>query len=303
MRARLAAVAGLLGFVLAAALLFRGVFALLDQAGRQRTPSRGLEGRHRGHPARRDHVRAHRTARSPARRSTPRPGRHQICFQALEHGAIDLYPEYTGTGLTAILQRPASTDRAQVFSTVRREFSQRWSSVWLPPLAFNNTYALVVRAATTRRLGIMRISDLARHPELRAGFTAEFLGRRDGYPGLEKRYGIHFREAPRSMEAGLMYSALAEGSVDVISAYRTDARIDKLGLSVLLDDRHFFPPYQAAPLVRHATLLAHPELTRVLGVLGGRLDDAHMRRLNAEVDIHGKNPRDVARAFVATLPP
>lgn len=304
MRARLLAIAGLFAFALAAFAIFRGVFAVLDAHGSRQSAIRigskaDTEGILLGEiMAQLIEQRTHLTVR---RRLDL--GGTQVCFQALESDAIDLYPEYTGTGLMAILDRPASTDRRQVFSTVRRDFSRRWSLVWLPPLAFNNTYALAIRASTARRLDIRRISDLAGHPGLRAGFTAEFLARRDGYPGLEKRYGLHFTEAPRSMEAGLMYRALADRAVDVISAYATDGRIEKLGLVVLDDDRHFFPPYQAAPLVRHDTLLAHPELRRVLGVLGGRIDDAEMRRLNAEVDIQGRRPRDVARAFVKTLPP
>lgn len=304
MRARLWAVAGLMGFVLAAFAIFRGVFALIDAHGARRdTISIGskadTEGILLGEIM--SELIEKRTHLAVQRRLDL--GGTQVCFQALTQGAIDVYPEYTGTGLMAILDCPASTDPGQVLSTVRREFSRRWALVWLPPLAFNNTYALAMRRSTVRRLGVRRISDLAGHPDLRAGFTAEFLARRDGYPGLEKRYGIHFSDAPRSMEAGLMYRALADGAVDVISAYATDGRIDKLGLVVLRDDRHFFPPYQAAPLIRQGTLLAHPGLRRVLGVLAGRIDDARMRRMNAEVDIHGQSPRDVARAFVKTLPP
>ncbi len=302
MRSRVWAVFGLLGFVLAAVAIFSGVFALIDGKARRDTIAIGSKADTEGILLgeimsqlieRRTHLHVERRLDL---------GGTQICFQALDRGAIDVYPEYTGTGLMAILDRPAATDPGRVLATVRRDFFKRWSLVWLPPLAFNNTYALAVRRTTAQRLGMRRISDLAGHPELRAGFTAEFLARRDGYPGLEQRYGIHFRDAPRSMEAGLMYRALAGKAVDVISAYATDGRIDKLGLVVLRDDRHFFPPYQAAPLIRHDTLLAHPELKRVLEVLGGRIDDARMRRMNAEVDIQGRSPEQVARAFVATLP-
>jgi glycine betaine/choline ABC-type transport system substrate-binding protein len=229
-------------------------------------------------------------------------GGTQLCFQALLAGEIDVYPEYTGTALVALLDRPVETDPRRTFGVVRDELGLRFGLQMLEPLAFNNTYALTMTRKKATELGLRTISDLKRHPELRAGFTAEFLARQDGYPGLERVYGLEFTEAPVSMEAGLMYDAVARGQVDVVDAYATDGRITKLDLQTLRDDRGFFPPYQAAPLLgRPKNAETQARVRRALQVLGGRLPDAEMRKLNAAVDIERRSPRDVARAYVQSL--
>lgn len=300
---RLRAVLGLFGFVAAAWLVFFVLFRLLDL--REGAPERVVIG------SKADtegillaEIMAllieQRTGVSVDRR--PALGGTQVCFQALEAGAIDLYPEYTGTGLVAILESPAVPDRARAYERVADEFSKRWNLVWLDPMAFDNTYALAMARGVAERLAIRTISDLTGHPELRAGFTAEFLARDDGYPGLAKAYGLRFSREPKTLEAGLMYGAAAGGEVDVVSAYATDGRIDKMDLVVLVDDRRFFPPYQAAPLVRGALLARHPEIRAALAPLAGRLNDAEMRKLNASIDIAGRRPEDVAREVVAGLP-
>jgi len=171
----------------------------------------------------------------------------------------------------------------------------------LEPFAFNNTYALAMARPKAQALGVRKISDLARHPELSAGFTAEFAARQDGWPGLRERYHLDFRSAPRTLEAGLMYRAAQQSEVDVISAYATDGRIEKFDLLVLEDDQHFFPPYQAAPLIRRSTLTEHPAVGRALEPLAGRLTDDEMRRLNAAVDVDRQRPEDVAEKYVAEL--
>jgi osmoprotectant transport system permease protein len=199
----------------------------------------------------------------------------------------------------AILKLPVEPNPRRAWSTVRREFAARHALTWLAPMAFDNTYALAVTTQKARSLGLARISDLARHRGLIAGFASEFMAREDGYPGLLRHYGLELDA--RGMEAGLMYGAVAAGKVDVISAYATDGRIDKFELVVLEDDRGFFPPYQAAPLVRRAALEEFPEMEPALAVLAGKLSDAEMRRWNAAVDIEGRTPESVARAIVEEL--
>jgi glycine betaine/choline ABC-type transport system substrate-binding protein len=225
-------------------------------------------------------------------------GGTSICFEALRSGAIDLYPEYTGTALQAILHERAPADPAGVLPVVRRLLAERFGLVWLAPLGFDNAYALAVPRALAARLGLRSISDLVLHPELRAGFASEFLAREDGWPGLRERYSLAFREPPRSMEAGLMYQAAAAGEVDVISAYSTDGRLRTMDLQLLLDDRRFFPPYQAAAVVRQAVLALHPTAKPALEELAGTLSNDDMQAMNLEVDSGRRSPADVARTFL-----
>jgi glycine betaine/choline ABC-type transport system substrate-binding protein len=228
-------------------------------------------------------------------------GSTQICLEALRGGAIDLYPEYTGTGLSAILQAPMPAYADDVLPIVREAFASRWDLTWGEPMAFDNTYALAMARTRADALGIATISDLRTHPELRAGFATEFVARADGWPGLRAHYDLRFDDPVRAMEAGLMYEAAASGEVDVVSAYATDARVDKLDLVLLADDRAFFPPYRAAPLVRGTLWRTRPEIAQALAGLAGRLDDAQMRRLNARVDIEGVDPAVVAAEYLASV--
>jgi glycine betaine/choline ABC-type transport system substrate-binding protein len=159
-----------------------------------------------------------------------------------------------------------------------------------------------MRSNDARRLGIRTLSDLRRHQdELSPGFGPEFMNRPDGYPGLVRAYGLSFAHAPREMDRNLLYQAVAQGSIDLAAGDSTDGRILTLDLVVLEDDRHFFPPYHAVPLVRDATLRRHPELERVLDRLGGKIDAATMRRLNHEVDGQHRDPAAVAREFLTSL--
>lgn len=297
---RIGATFGLVGFVLAALLLFRVTFAVLD-AGRDSGNTIVIGSKQDTEGVLLAEIMAQlieqRTDLRVVRRSNL--GGTFVCFAALRAGEIDLYPEYTGTGLVGILKQPPTTDGDSALRTVKREFSERWGLVWLEPMAFNNTYALALTRAQATRLDVRAISDLRRHPGLSAGFTAEFLARPDGYPGLRQRYGIDLDT--KSMEAGLMYGAAAAGEVRVIGAYATDGRIAKYDLRLLDDDRGFFPPYRAAPLLRRETLDEHPELVRALAPLAGRISDADMQRLNAAVDIDKRDPAEVARQWVAAL--
>ncbi len=221
-------------------------------------------------------------------------GGTMICHGALINDEIDLYAEYTGTALTTILEKPVQSDPQQVYDLVSAAYRQQFNALWLQPFGFDNTYALTVRADD----GYQTISDLIpAAPRLTAGFTAEFAERQDGYPGLRRAYGLQFAQV-RDLDPSLMYPALAAGEVDVISAFATDGRIAAFHLKPLADDRHFFPPYQAAPVVRIPALEAHPELRDVLALTAGLLDDETMRRLNYEVDGNNRRPADVVTEFL-----
>jgi glycine betaine/choline ABC-type transport system substrate-binding protein len=223
-----------------------------------------------------------------------------ICHQALKAGELDLYPEYTGTAFTAILARKPVSDPQRVFEDVRREYLERWKLVWSPPLGFENTFALVMRADDARRLGIRKISDLAAHPEIRPGFGYEFLEREDGFPGLAKTYGLNFRERPAQMDLGLLYTALQSRKVDLVAGNSTDGLIDAIGGVVLEDDRRYFPPYEAAFVVR-GEAWKRPEVRGFLESLAGKIDAGVMRRMNAAVDKDKRRPEDVAKEFLASL--
>ncbi len=228
-------------------------------------------------------------------------GATEIAFGALREGAIDVYPEYTGTGLLAILnERPVSDPRA-VFDRVAREFESRWGVRWLPPLGFQNTYAIAVRRQTADENGLRTLSDLARvAPRLQAGFTPDFIGRDDGLPGLQREYGLRLGGV-RSLLQPVKYQALAERKVDVIDGYSTDGQIARYGLTVLDDDRGFFPPYEAAALVGPRLQRDAPAAVLALTELSGRLDEERMRRLNERVEVGGEEVAPVAADALSEL--
>jgi osmoprotectant transport system substrate-binding protein len=222
-----------------------------------------------------------------------------ICQQALLAGRIDLYVEYTGTALTAILKEKPSGEDAAVFRRVEEEYARRFNLVVMPPLGFNNTFAIVVRGSDARQLRLRTISDLARYaPQWRAGFGYEFMERPDGYAGLAKTYNLHFKEAPRIMDLGLLYRALQEKQVDVVAASATDGLIAALDMAVLEDDRHYFPPYDAVPVVRRDTVTRHPEIQHALDELAGRITADDMRRLNYALDGEHRDVGDVVAEFL-----
>ena len=225
-------------------------------------------------------------------------GGTMICHEALAAGEIDLYAEYTGTGLVTVLKRPVESDAHRVFNTVRAEYKKQFNLEWLEPFGFNNTYALTVRKSDARDRGWQTISDLAKSADmLRAGFTAEFSERADGYPGVRKAYGFGFA-AVHDLEPSLMYQAVAKGKVDVICAFTTDSRIAAYDLQPLADNRRFFPPYFAAGVIRSDFLQNHLEVRDVFARLSGVLDDKTMQRLNFEVDEKGRRLEDVTRDFL-----
>ena len=217
-------------------------------------------------------------------------GGTMICFNAIQSGDLDAYAEYTGTGLVNILDKPVMSDPEKTYNTVKKDFADKYQLVWLKPFGFNNTYTLTMRRKQAESMGIESISDLAEYiknnPDKAptAAFDGEFHARPDGYKGLKKHYGFEFPEKPKQMDAGLMYRACADSAVDVICAFATDGRIPAYDLKVLKDDKNFFPPYYAAPLVRKASLDKHPELEEALNLLAGKIDDHTMQKLNYEVD-------------------
>jgi osmoprotectant transport system substrate-binding protein len=222
-----------------------------------------------------------------------------ICHQALLAGRIDMYVEYTGTALVAILKQPPSSDHAAVFETVKKQYADKFGLEVLPSLGFDNTFAMVMRGSDARRLKLRTLSDLASvAPQLRLGVGYEFLERPDGYKGLASRYGLTFKEAPRVMDLGLLYRALENNQVDLVAGSNTDGLIAALGLVVLEDDRHYFPPYDAVPIVRRQTLERHPEVRSALRRLSGRLSAQEMRRLNYAVDGEKRDAAAVVQEFL-----
>jgi osmoprotectant transport system permease protein len=228
-------------------------------------------------------------------------GGTKVCHEAVTSGQLDVYVEYTGTALTDILKKAARQDPAAVLEEVRSAYGTVGLRVGTP-LGFNNTYALVMRRQEAERRGIRRISDLASHAAvLRVGLFGEFLERQDGMPGLLQTYGFRLGVRPKEMDLGLIYQALSAGQVDLVVGSATDGLIAALDLIVLEDDRHYFPPYDAVPVMNEARLARHPGLAAALESLGGRIDEASMRRMNHAVDGERLAPADVAREFVAGL--
>ena len=225
-----------------------------------------------------------------------------VCDQGIAAGQLDVYPEYSGTALTAILKRPANNDRNTVMNDVRTAYAARGLQ-WGPALGFENTFAMIVRRADADRLGLKRISDLSRVSQtFRPGFGYEFVERPDGWPGLLRHYGLAFKTAPATMDLGLTYRALAAGEIDLIAGNSTDGVIDSLGLVILEDDRHFFPPYDAVLVSRNDISKKCSAAPDALNALQGTISEATMRRLNREIDEKKRSAADVAKEFLAATP-
>ncbi len=237
-------------------------------------------------------------ARGIAVTRRPGLGGTEILFPALVRGDIDVYPEYTGSGLRVILKQDARKTPLEVFDTVSRAFASEYDLRWLPPLGFENTYAMSVRTEMAERLGLRTLSDAARvSGTLRAGFTADFIGLVDGLPALREAYGLVPREV-NALAPAVKYQALASGAVDIIDAYSTDGLLARHPLTVLEDDRRVFPPYDAAALMRGAMVRDRPAALAVLTELSGRIDVQMMRRLNERIEVDGE---PVARVAAETL--
>lgn len=222
-----------------------------------------------------------------------------VCFEAIKKGDIDVYPEYTGTGLTAQLKMDVISDPDEAYAVVADEFDKQFKIKWLSPLGFNNTYTLAVTQDVHKQYGIETFSDLAKISEnLVFGAEHEFFDRQDGYDGLIEAYSMKFKGEPKKMNVSLKYQAIGNGDMDVTDAFATDGAIKQYNLVVLTDDLGFFPPYYAAPIIRNSTLEKHPELEDVLNVLAGTIDDAAMTELNYKVDVEGQDVAVVAKEFL-----
>jgi len=222
-----------------------------------------------------------------------------LAHEALVAGEIDLYPEYTGTALTAILKLPAATDPKAVFDTVAKEYRARWKLVWLFPLGFNDTFAMVIRGADARSLGIETLSQAAQRKKgwvLGVGY--EFLRRPDGLAGLQKTYALPLEGTPKTMDLGLLYAALEGGQVDLVAGNSTDGLLGERDFKMLDDDKKYFPPYEAAFVVREDSYSKEPRVRAALEELTGRLTTATMQKLNAQVVGKHRRPADVASEFL-----
>ncbi len=222
-----------------------------------------------------------------------------IAQKALEAGEIDLYPEYTGTGLLTVLKLPTNSDRQEVYNTVSREYMSRYQLVWLDPAPMNNTQGLAMTRENSEKYGITTLSDLAaKADQIRLVAAPEFAEREDALPGLKKVYGGFNLKQFIPVASGLRYKTLLEGQAEVTTAYGTDGQIAANNLVLLKDDKNFWPPYQVAPVGRLAVLEANPKIRETLNKLAPKLTDEVMRRLNNEVDGNKKEPAAVAKNFL-----
>jgi glycine betaine/choline ABC-type transport system substrate-binding protein len=222
-----------------------------------------------------------------------------ICHQAILAGRIDIYPEYTGTALTAVLKQQPSGDKQEVYRRVKQGYESKFGLSIGPPLGFDDTFAMVIRGDDARQLHLKTLSQAAAFtPKWRAGFGYEFMERPDGYKGLVSSYGLRFAEAPRIMDLGLITRALKERQVDIIAGNNTDGLIPALDFVVLEDDHHYFPPYEAVAIMRGEMLKNHPEVGAALGELSGAISDEDMRRLNYAVDGQHRDVTAVVREFL-----
>jgi len=222
-----------------------------------------------------------------------------LAHEALQSGAIDLYPEYTGTALTQILHRPIERDAATVERDVREAY-RAWQIEWLPPFGFDDTFAMVVRSDDARKNDLHTLSDAAKQP-WKLGVGYEFTQRPDGLAGLMQTYNLHLDGEPVTMDLGLLYAALSTKAIDMAAANATDGMLGHDEFLALLDDRHYFPPYECAIVLREETTRRFPQLEAALRELSGKIPPAAMRRMNEQVDIEHRAAADVAREFVAGL--
>lgn len=222
-----------------------------------------------------------------------------ICQQAMIAGRIDIYPEYTGTALTAVLKEKPSNDKKQVYERVKSEYERRFQLTLGPEFGFNDTFAMEIRGEDARRLKIHSLSEAAQYtPQWRAGFGYEFMERPDGFRGLAAIYGLHFAEQPRIMDLGLLARALKDHQIDFAGGNATDGLIPALDLFALEDDRHYFPPYEAVSVIREQIVREHPDVSSALAALDGVISDSDMQKMNYAVDAQHQDTQVVAREFL-----
>ncbi|UQD50817.1 glycine/betaine ABC transporter permease [Bacillus methanolicus] len=226
-------------------------------------------------------------------------GKTSFVFNALKSGSIDIYPEFTGTAISEFLKETAvSTDRKEVYEQARKGMLKQFNMIMLEPMDYNNTYALAVPQSTAEQYQLKSISDLkAVQQNIKAGFTLEFTDREDGYRGIQKLYDIHFKNVV-TMEPKLRYHAINTGDINLVDAYSTDSELRQYHLVVLKDDKHLFPPYQGAPLLRKETVDKYPEIKEALNKLAGKITDDEIREMNYKVNVEGKSAEEVAREYL-----
>ncbi|WP_277949882.1 glycine betaine ABC transporter substrate-binding protein, partial [Priestia endophytica] len=229
----------------------------------------------------------------------PGLGKTSFVYNALKSGSIDIYPEFTGTAIVEFLkENPISTDEEQVYEQARKGMDRKFNLELLEPMEYSNTYALAVSNQFAKTYDLKTISDLQSvASQVKAGFTGEFADREDGYKGIQKLYNLSFPKVA-TMEPKLRYRATQTGDVNVVDAYSTDSELREYNLTVLKDDKHLFPPYQGAPLLREETLDEHPELADTLNKLSGKINDDEMREMNYKVNVEGISPQEVAKDYL-----
>lgn len=229
----------------------------------------------------------------------PRLGGSFVCHQAITSGTIDAYIEYSGTAFAGILAQKPLSDPAQVYPQLKQFYSQKFNLEVMPSLGFENTFAMIIRGEEAQKYNLKTLSDAARYtPQWRAGFGYEFLERPDGFPGLAKTYNLEFAQPPQIMDLGLIYRALIQKQVDLVAGNSTDGQIARLGLAILTDDKHYFPPYEAVPIIRRETLQQHPELKAAIAPLANLITAAEMQQLNNEVESELRDVKDVVHEFL-----
>lgn len=222
-----------------------------------------------------------------------------VCHQALIAGQIDTYVEYTGTAFTSILKQKTISDPKVVYQHLKQAYAQQFNLDVMPSLGFENTFAMIIRGEDANKYNVKTLSQAAQYtPQWQAGFGYEFSQREDGFPGLAKTYNLRFAQAPRIMDLGLIYRALIQKQVDFVAGNSTDGQIERLGLVVLQDDKRYFPPYEATPIVRQETLKKHPELVKVFQQLDGLITADEMRRLNYQVEGEFRDIKEVVSEFL-----
>lgn len=222
-----------------------------------------------------------------------------VCHQALTAGQIDTYVEYTGTAFTSILKQKTISDPKVVYQRLKQAYAQQFKLEVMPSLGFENTFAMIIRGEDAKKFDVQTLSQATQYaPQWRAGFGYEFSQREDGFPGLSKTYNLRFAQAPRIMDLGLIYRALIQKQVDLVAGNSTDGQIERLGLVVLQDDKRYFPPYEATPIVRQQTLAKHPELRKVFQQLNGLITADEMRRLNYQVEGEFRDIKEVVSEFL-----
>jgi osmoprotectant transport system substrate-binding protein len=222
-----------------------------------------------------------------------------VCHQAMLAGQVDAYVEYTGTAFTTILKQAPISDPKAVYQQVKSGYDKQFQLEVTPALGFENTFAMIIRGADARQHNLRTLSQAAQYaPQWQAGFGYEFISREDGFPGLAKTYNFKFNKPPRVMDLGLIYRAIVDRQVDVVAGNSTDAQISRLDLTILQDDKGYFPPYEATPIVRQATLKKYPQLRQAIAQLGGKISAEEMRGLNYQVEGEFRSIKEVVREFL-----